>query len=124
MVFSLKEVRLAGWTWAGGMTGEAFSMGGIGAQGDLAGGAGLVEDVGGLSSLDPFAETLAVLACLSALAPSLRTVGLGPIDVTGLGIFFGASLAAGGCSIGENGSLLSVVVFGAVGCEIGGGGSG
>lgn len=90
-------------------------MGGIGAHGDFAGGAGLVEDVGSFSLLNPFAEMPAVLACRSALAPSLRTVGFGPMDVTGLGMYFGVSLAAGICSTGGD-SFVSIIGFAVVAC--------
>ena len=91
-------------------------MGGIGAQGDLAGGAGLVDDGAVFSLLGPLAERVAVLDCRSALAPSLRTVGFGPIDVTGFAMYFGVSLAAGICSTGGNGSCVSAVLI-AIGCE-------
>lgn len=65
----------------GGITGETFSIGGRGAHGDLVGtGAGLL-DVKPDFSLAPLDAAMAFLACLSALAPSLRTVALGPTEV-------------------------------------------
>lgn len=105
------------------MAGDALSMGGMGAHGDFAGGAGLVEDVGSFSLLNLFAEMPAVLACRSALAPSLRTVGFGPIEVTGLGMYFGGSLATGICSTGGN-SCVSVIGFAVVAWVVLGIGSG
>lgn len=73
-----------GGTLPGGFTGETLSTGGKVAQGDLLGGAGLVEPDGTLSFV-PLDEILAAFACRSALAPSLSTVGFGPTDVVGLG---------------------------------------
>lgn len=70
--------------WAGGLTGDTLSTGGKAAQGDFAGGAGLVDPDGNLSFV-PLDEILAALACRSAFAPSLRTVGFGPTDVVGFG---------------------------------------
>jgi hypothetical protein len=105
------------------MTGDAFSTGGIGAQGDLAGGAGLVEEESGFSLLGPLAEKPAVLACLSTLAPSLSTVGFGPIEVTDLAIFFELSLVVGICSTTGDAGLESVAVF-VVDCVVVGAGSG
>lgn len=84
--------------------GDTLSTGGNGAQGDFVGGAGLV-DAGKGFSLVPFGEALALFACLSAFAPSLRTVGFGPTDVTGLGIILGVSLGTEACSTGGDGGF-------------------
>lgn len=82
-----------------------------------------MEDEGGFSLLGPLAEKAAVLACLSTLAPSLSTVGFGPIEVTGLAIFFEISLAVVVCSTTGDAGLESVAVF-VVGCVVVGAGSG
>ena len=89
-----------------GLTGDTLSTGGRGAQGDFAGkGAGLEEPDGTLSFV-PLEEILAALACLSAFAPSLSTVGFGPTDVVGFGAAITTGIGAprawgGGASFGS-----------------------
>ena len=86
--------------------GDTLSTGGKGAQGDFdGGGAGLVDAGKALSLIVPFGEALALFACLSAFAPSLRTVGFGPTEVTGLGIILGISLEIEACSAGGEGGF-------------------
>lgn len=87
----------------GPLTGETRSTGGRGAHGDLDGGAGLVE-LDGTLSLAPLEDEPAVLAWRSAFAPSLRMVGLGPIEVIGFGAAgtFGATGASLGASWGAS----------------------
>ena len=96
---------MGGCSWTDGITGDIFSTGGNGAHGDLAGGGAGLEDISGDFSFGPRDKIFAFFACRSALAPSLRTVGLGPIEVVGLGMNLGASLAVDICWGGKGSSF-------------------
>lgn len=79
--------------------GDTRSTGGKGAQGDLAGGGAGLEDAAADLSLIPLDEKLVLFACFSAFAPTLSTVGFGPIEVVGFGAIFAASFGGDVCSI-------------------------
>jgi hypothetical protein len=62
-------------------------------------------------SFGPFDKMVALFACLSAFAPSLRTVGLGPMVVVGFGTILVTSLMAGTCSGAGASTFASVAVL-------------
>jgi hypothetical protein len=86
----------------GGLIGDTLSTGGKGAHGDLDGtGAGLLDVRVGFS-FGPLDAARAFLACLSALAPSLRTVAFGPTEVVDfvVNVLVVVSIAEGGSNVG------------------------
>lgn len=70
------------------MTGEILSTGGRTAHGDLAGvGARPLDEDSTILSVGPREESMAAFwaSCLSALAPSFRTVAFGPTELVNWG---------------------------------------
>lgn len=62
-------------------------------------------------SFGPLDKMVALFACLSAFAPSLRTVGLGPIVVVGFVTILVTSLVAGACSGAGESAFASFAVL-------------